>query len=107
MINCRALVLECMSVYRVFWLNIWGSCGVLCVECRMSGFVLFDGICILLVLQLAQAADANGRKQLAIQKRMGQLQHILDQSKSPTAQVNTFICIYVNTYIYIYIYIYI
>ena len=33
------------------------------------------------------AADANGRKQLAIQKRLAQLQHVLDNSKSPTAQV--------------------
>lgn len=37
--------------------------------------------------QLALATDANGRKQMAIQKRLAQLQHILDNSKSPTAQV--------------------
>jgi exportin-7 len=37
--------------------------------------------------ELAQAADANGRRQLAIQKRLAQLQHILDNSKLPTAQV--------------------
>ena len=37
--------------------------------------------------QLAAAPDANGRKQLAIQKRLAQLQHVLDNSKSPTAQV--------------------
>ena len=37
--------------------------------------------------QLALATDANGRRQMAIQKRLAQLQHILDNSKSPTAQV--------------------
>ena len=37
--------------------------------------------------QLAAARDANGRKRLAIQKRLAQLQHVLDHSKSPTAQV--------------------
>ena len=37
--------------------------------------------------QLAQAADASERKQLAIRTRLAQLQHLLDASASPTTQV--------------------
>jgi exportin-7 len=36
---------------------------------------------------LAQAADANTRRQLTIEKRLTQLQHLLDNSHSPTVQV--------------------
>uniref|UniRef100_A0A7S4P578 Exportin-7/Ran-binding protein 17 TPR repeats domain-containing protein n=1 Tax=Guillardia theta TaxID=55529 RepID=A0A7S4P578_GUITH len=34
-----------------------------------------------------KAGDASGKRQLAVQKRMAQLQHILDHSRSATAQV--------------------
>jgi len=36
---------------------------------------------------LSQAVDANGRRRLAIAKRLGQLQHLLDNSQSAIAQV--------------------
>lgn len=40
--------------------------------------------------EVPHAADAAGRRQAAVAKRLSQLQHILDHSQSPTAQVRAY-----------------